>query len=118
MINIVVYGRSGPFMKKNINCIRISLLKYDLDYKISMFDKYTDVLDGIVRNNCKKIYIIDVSNDSNFDIALRIREYDYDSIIIMVSSDNRNDINLIFVFEDDVEATKQKLAKVILSIFD
>ena len=96
MINIVVYGRSGPFMRKNNNCIRISLLRYDLDYRISKFDKYTDVLDGIVRNNSKKIYIIDVTDGNNdtFDVALKIREYDYDSIIILVSSDNRDNINL------------------------
>jgi len=94
MISIVVYGRSGPFMKKNINCIRISLLKYDLDYRVSKFDKYTDILDGIIKNNSKKIYIIDVTLCNAFDIALKIREFDYDSIIILVSSDNRYDINL------------------------
>lgn len=96
MINIVVYGRSGPFMTKNINCIRLSFLRYDLDYRISKFDKYTDILDGIIKNNSKKIYIIDVTNSDSdaFDIALKIREYDYDSIIILVSSDNIDDINL------------------------
>lgn len=94
MINIVVYGRSGPFMKKNINCIRISLLRYDLDYRISKFDVYTDMLDRIIKSNSKKIYIIDVTSCDAFDVALRIREYDYDSIIILVSSDNRDNINL------------------------
>ena len=94
MINIVVYGRSGPFMRKNINCIRLSLLRYDLDYRISKFDKYTEILDCIIKNNSKKIYIIDVSNGKNIDIALKIREYDYDSIIILVSSDMCDDINL------------------------
>ena len=94
MINIVVYGRSGPFMTKNINCIRISLLKYDLEYRISKFDKYTNMLDEIIKNNNKKIYIIDITFDDVFDVALKIRENDYDSIIIFVSSDNRDDINL------------------------
>ena len=95
MINIVVYGRSGPFMVKNINCIRISLLNYDLEYRISKFDRYTDMLDEIIKNNIKKIYIIDITNGESFDIVFKIREYDYDSIIILVSSDNREDINLI-----------------------
>lgn len=95
MINIVVYGRSGPFMVKNINCIRLSLLNYDLDYRISKFDRYTDILDEFIKNNKKKIYLIDITNSDSLDIVFKIREYDYDSIIILVSSDNRDDINLV-----------------------
>lgn len=96
MLNIVVYGRSGPFMTKNINCIRLSLLNYDIDYRISKFDNYTSILDGIIRNNNKKIYLLDITSDDDvIDIALRIREYDYDSIIIMVCSNNRDNISLL-----------------------
>lgn len=109
MINIVVCGRSGPFLVKNVNCIRLALLNYDLDYRISKFDRYTDILDEIIKNNKKKIYLIDISDDDSIDILFKIRKYDYDSIIILVSSNNMENVNLVrdrlmildYVYYDD-----------------
>ena len=86
MLNIVVYGRSGSFMTKNIDYIRLSLLGYDIKYHIYEYEKYCNELDTIIRSNGKKIYLLDVDFDNR--IAFKIREYDYDSIIIMVSSKN------------------------------
>lgn len=83
-------------MTENVNCINMSLSKSDVDYRIHKFESYTDNFDLIIKGDSKKIYVLDVDTESlsGLEIASIIRKYDYDSIIIIVSSINKsmNDI--------------------------
>lgn len=83
-------------MTENVNCINMSLSKSDVDYRIHKFESYTDNLDLIIKGDSKKIYVLDIDTEglSGLEVASRIRKYDYDSIIIIVSSINKykNDI--------------------------
>lgn len=89
MLDIVVYENDRNFLQKNINSINLALAGYDIDYRIHKFDSYNEKLDALIKNNeGKKIYILDVEVDevSGLEVAARIREYDWDSIIIIATA--------------------------------
>ena len=79
-------------MTKNINAINMSLSNYDIDY-----GSYTDELEQIIKDGDRKIYVLDMDSRkmSGLKVASKIREYDWESIIIVISSCNKN-INDIF----------------------
>ena len=62
----------------------------DSDYKIHEFTKYDDDFEEMIKNNLpSKIYILDIEmkdSISGIDIARKIREEDWNSIIIIVTS--------------------------------
>lgn len=69
------------------NIKNMSLSVYDKNYKIHRFSSYNSLLDSTIKdNNTKKIYILDdeVSGISGLELAVKIRKYDWDSIIILV----------------------------------
>lgn len=86
MLDIVVYENDCGFMKKNVSSINAALAGYDIDYRIHKFDGYNEDLDALIRvKEGKKIYILDVEvpEISGLEVAAKIREYDWDSIIII-----------------------------------
>lgn len=77
-------------MKMNVNAVNFALSNYDIDYRIHKFINYSEELDVIVKSSGKKIYILDVSSKlSGLEIALKVREYDWDSIIIVVATSTK-----------------------------
>ena len=89
MLNVIIYEDKENFMKKNIDAINKSLVSSDIDYRIHKFYKYSSELNDMIKDkNSKKIYILDVEMDevTGLEIASRIREDDYDSIIIFATA--------------------------------
>ena len=85
MLDIVVYEGKKGFIMNNIKNMNLS--SYDKNYKIHKFSSYTSLLDSTIKdNNTKKIYILDdeVSGVSVLELAVKIRKYDWNSIIILV----------------------------------
>lgn len=97
MLNVVIYEDNENFMNKNIETINKAMANSDIDYRIHKFNKYTKKLDEIIHDDTvKKIYILDVEMEgvSGLEIASRIREDDWDSIIIFATaySKYQNDV--------------------------
>ena len=69
---------------KNIDRIKLSI--YEKNVSVCKYDNYTSELDLIIRNNKRKIYILDneVNGVSGLDLAVKIRKYDWESIIILI----------------------------------
>ena len=89
MLDIVVYEDNKIFLQKNIRSINLALADYDIDYRIHKYDSYNEELDAIIKNKVgKKIYILDVEVNgvSGLEIAAKIRENDWDSIIIIATA--------------------------------
>lgn len=89
VLNVIVYEDNSNFMKKNINGINRALVNCDIDYRILKFESYSDALDNIIHTKVmKKIYVLDVEmkDVSGIEVASRIREDDFDSIIIFVTA--------------------------------
>ena len=84
-------------MTRNINAINMSLSSYDVDYRINKYGSYNDEFEQIIKDGDRKIYILDIDSrkTSGLEVASKIREYDWESIIIVISSFNKN-INDIF----------------------
>lgn len=89
METIVVYSSNKIFIDKNMKCLNLFVSNYNVDACIRRFNVYNEDLEKIIRNNFRKIYILDVSSDkiSGLELAIKIREVDYQSIIILVNSD-------------------------------
>lgn len=89
MLNFIIYEDNKSYMQKNVECINKTLASYDIDYRIYRFSCCNDKLFEMIQNKeLKKIYILDVEmNDiSGIELASRIREDDWDSIIIFATA--------------------------------
>jgi len=83
MLDIVVYENKKDFISKNIDNIDMS--NYDINYY--NFDSMCYEFESLIKNrDRKKIYILDdeVDGVSGLEVAIKIREYDWDSIIILL----------------------------------
>ena len=83
MLDIVVYENKKDFIWKNIDSINIS--DYDINYY--NFDTMSYEFESLIKNrDRKKIYILDdeVDGISGMEVAIKIRECDWDSIIILL----------------------------------
>ena len=83
MLDIVVYENKKDFISKNIDNIDMS--NYDINYY--SFDSMCYEFESLIKNrDRKKIYILDdeVDGVSGLEVAIKIREYDWDSIIILL----------------------------------
>lgn len=89
MLNIIIYENDNNYIQKNVNCIYKAFANNDIDYRIYKFNKYTAELDKIIKSKeNRKIYILDVEvpEISGLEVAARIRENDWDSIIIFATA--------------------------------
>lgn len=83
MLDIVVYENKKDFISKNIDNIDMS--NYDVNYY--NFDSMCYEFESLIKSrDRKKIYILDdeVDGVSGLEVAIKIREYDWDSIIILL----------------------------------
>ena len=92
MFDIVVCSTSKDLMNRSIKVINCGLINYDFDYHILKFNNICDELIKTIYEHRRKLFIIDI--DNNLDVAIKVRENDFDSIIILVSSHDSIDYSL------------------------
>jgi len=94
------------------------VMPYDFDYKIHLFEKYDNKMANLICNNSNfKIYLLDLElpGKNGINIAKEIRKYDWDSIIIILTSHDELELKmlkqklLIFDFISKFEDYEQSL---------
>lgn len=88
-IEIIISDDEKIFRKKIEKIVDKVLLKSEEEYKIIEYEKYNREFEKKIQEEGKKIYILDIEvkgNLSGIDIARRIRQRDWESVIIMVTS--------------------------------
>lgn len=89
MLNFIIYEDMKSYMQKNVDGINRALAKNDIEYRTHKFDHYCDELLKLIDDKTlKKIYILDVEMNgvSGLEVASKIRENDWDSIIIFATA--------------------------------
>lgn len=89
MLNFIVCDDNKTITSKVSGIISKVMMPIDLDYRINKFEKYDLEFRKLMTSKIgKKVYILDieVEETSGLDMARRIREKDWDSIIILVSA--------------------------------
>lgn len=97
MIKFIICEDNLDTLERTSQTVTKSMMKYDIEYKVYKFPKYTNELKKLINENGNvKIYILDVElpGISGLEIASEIREDDGDSIIIFATAhpDYRDDI--------------------------
>lgn len=89
MLNFIICD-DNKIIRENVNKVITKLmLPTDIEYKVIEFEKYDkDFAQLIDRKTEKKIYILDVEINchSGLDVARKIREKDWESIIIILTA--------------------------------
>ncbi len=102
MLNFIVCEDDMAIKRKMVNLITKIMMPQEIDYVIHEFDDYNTKIKKIANDNTiKKIYILDIElpSKSGLDIARKIREKDWESIIIIVTAH----------YELGLEAVKNRL---------
>jgi len=89
MIKFVVYDDEEVFRSNVVNSINKIVDNSKVDYIIEEFSKYNNKMQRVIDEDCSKIYILDIeipNGLSGIDVARKIRENDWNSIIILVTS--------------------------------
>ena len=90
MIKFVICEDEGLFRKKTKDTIDKMFIKNDLEYIVLEFDSYTLELNNVINDKSSgKIYLLDINlkgTVSGMDIARRIRNNDWNSVIIFITS--------------------------------
>ena len=86
MLDIVVYEDNMKLLQKDVSSINLALANLDIDYRIHKCKCYDNELQSFIKkSDSKKIYVLgsEVNGVSGLEVATKIREYDWDSIIIV-----------------------------------
>lgn len=89
MINFIVCDDNKNILKKVKEIIINSMMNNDTGYEIHIFNDYDNSFKDIIKAKIpNKIYILDIETptSSGIDIARKIRNIDYDSIIIFLTA--------------------------------
>ena len=89
MINFIVCDNEKIINENVKNIITKAMFKTNIEYKTYLFEEYNKDFDNIIKSKIQnKIYILDieVGKKSGLDIAKKIREKDWDSIILILSA--------------------------------
>lgn len=89
MFEFIVCDDQVMFSKGIVKLIDSIFMKNSFDYTIKSFSNYDDNFEEIIKRKGSKIYILDIELNngiSGIDIARKIREYDWNSTIIMLTS--------------------------------
>lgn len=97
MLKIIIYEDNKASLQRAIAATHKALGNYDVDYKICKYLNYCDDLIEDMNDRInKKIYILDIEvpEVSGIELAAKIREKDWDCIIIFVTlhPECKNDI--------------------------
>ena len=108
------------------NIIKEIIFKYDIDYKIEVFNKYSEKLKSEILDNSKiKVYILSIdlkNNISGIDIAEFIRKEDWTSYILFLTKHGdmfelaHRKVYNIFEFIEKYQRMEQRLKKDITKI--
>src|SRR5574344_1502525 len=92
MVRFVVLDDAKEFRKKVVNVIDTTMCSSDINYEIFEFEKYTKEFSDLINDtSIPKIYILDIEiprSKSGIDISRKIREKDWESVIVLVTSHN------------------------------
>lgn len=89
MINFIICDDEKAITDIVKNIITKVMFKNNLEYKIHIFNNYDESFDNIVKSDIEnKIYILDieVGNKSGLDVASKIRDKDWYSILVILTS--------------------------------
>lgn len=89
MINFIVCDDNKNILKKVIETINNAMMNNDTGYEIHAFNDYDGNFKELIKSKIpNKIYILDIETPtaSGIDIARKIRNVDYDSIIIFLTA--------------------------------
>lgn len=97
MIKFIIYEDNPDSIERIVSIIHRSMAPYDLEYKIEKYNSYTKEIEKtIIEQDSQKIYILDIEVPikSGLEIASQIREKDWKSIIIFITShpECKNDV--------------------------
>lgn len=89
MIKFIIYDDEKIFRSKLKDSINNTMHSSKEEYSIEEFEKYNNKMQKVINNNEPKIYILDIEvpgSLSGIDLARKIRQNDWNSIIILVTS--------------------------------
>ena len=97
MLKLIVYEDNPESLERAISVIHKAIGPYDFEYKVEKYLSYNKKIEETINNTIdQKIYILDIEvpRVSGLEIAAKIREKDWKSIIIFVTShpECKNDI--------------------------
>ncbi len=127
MINFILCDDNKYVTDLNETIIKKVAMPYDFSYNINSFDKYSVKLKNIINAPLDiKIYILDLElpNKTGIDIAREIRKVDWDSIIIILTSHDELELNvlkqklLIFDFISKFDNYEKRLSDTIKMVID
>lgn len=98
MINFIICDDNKYVREMNETVISKVAMRYDFNYKILSFDKYSVKLKNLINSPSGiKVYILDLElpNKSGIEIARMIRKVDWDSIIIILTSHDELELSLL-----------------------
>lgn len=89
MINFIVCDDNNEILKRVKEIINNAMMNNDVGYEIHLFKDYNSEFKEIVKSKIpNKIYILDIETptSSGIDVARKIRNIDYESIIIFLTA--------------------------------
>lgn len=89
MFEFIVCDDQVMFSKGIVKVIDKIFINNSFDYKIRTFTNYDKNFEEVIKRKSSKIYILDIELEngiSGIDIARKIREYDWTSTIIILTS--------------------------------
>lgn len=89
MVRFIICEDKERDQEKDKLAINKAMMKYDIDYRIHCFDDFTKELEEFINTNTdSKIYILDIElkKTSGLEIASFVRENDWDSYMIFVTT--------------------------------
>lgn len=90
MFKFIICDDEVMFSKSIVKLIDSVFMKNNFEYTTTTFKEYNDELEKLIKDkNDNKIYILDIemgNSISGIDIARKIREHDWNSVIIMITS--------------------------------
>jgi two-component system response regulator AgrA len=89
MLNFIVCDDNNILREKVCKIITKLMLPIDLEYKTICFNSYGKDFESFINKKAgKKVYILDVevNNASGLDVARKIREKDWESIIVILTA--------------------------------
>lgn len=97
MLKLIIYEDNPDSLERVVSIIHKAMAPYDFEYKIEKYMSYDKEIESTINNIIEqKIYILDIEvpKVSGLEIAAKVREKDWKSIIIFVTShpECKNDI--------------------------
>ena len=89
MLKFIIYEDSPKYIDEYADVINKNMIDKNYDYRILKFSKYVQSLKNEMYSNTdEKIYILDIEAPgvSGIELAAKIREFDWRSIIIFVTN--------------------------------